>query len=74
MEGGPTLAWSAVRGGLVDALVLFLAPKLVGGTEAPGILGGEGLAPIAEALDVEIVEVALVGRDIKVEARVHRDR
>jgi diaminohydroxyphosphoribosylaminopyrimidine deaminase/5-amino-6-(5-phosphoribosylamino)uracil reductase len=74
VEGGPTLAWSAVRDGLVDKLVLFLAPKLVGGAGAPGILGGEGLAPIAEALDVEIVDVALVGRDIKVEARVHRDR
>ncbi|MDP9342083.1 MAG: bifunctional diaminohydroxyphosphoribosylaminopyrimidine deaminase/5-amino-6-(5-phosphoribosylamino)uracil reductase RibD [Actinomycetota bacterium] len=74
MEGGPTLAWSAVRDGLVDRLVLFLAPKLVGGTGAPGILGGEGLAPIARALDVEIEDVALVGPDIKVEARVHRDR
>jgi diaminohydroxyphosphoribosylaminopyrimidine deaminase/5-amino-6-(5-phosphoribosylamino)uracil reductase len=74
LEGGPTLAWSAVREGLVDTVVLFLAPKLVGGAGAPGILGGEGLAPIAEALDVEIVDVARVGPDIKVEARVHRDR
>jgi len=74
LEGGPTLAWSAVRAGVVDSLVLFLAPKLVGGAGAPGILGGEGLAPIGEALDVEIEDVALVGRDIKVEARVHRDR
>src|SRR6266581_3758172 len=74
LEGGPTLAWSAVREGLLDRVVLFLAPKLVGGAGAPGILGGEGLAPIAEALDVEIVDVARVGPDIKVEARVHRDR
>ena len=74
LEGGPTLAWSAVREGLVDRVVLFLAPKLVGGAGAPGILGGEGLAPIAEALALEIVDVARVGPDIKVEARVHRDR
>jgi len=47
---------------------------VVGGAGAPGILGGEGLAPIAEALDVEVVDVALVGRDIRVEARVHRNR
>jgi diaminohydroxyphosphoribosylaminopyrimidine deaminase/5-amino-6-(5-phosphoribosylamino)uracil reductase len=73
LEGGPTLAWSAVRDGLVDKLVLFLAPKLVGGRDAPGILGGEGVAPIAEAMDLEILDVARVGHDIKVEARVHRD-
>src|SRR5947207_4118203 len=68
LEGGPTLAWSAVRAGVVDSPVLFLAPNLGGGAGAPGILGGEGLAPIGEALDVEIEDVALVGRDIKVEA------
>ena len=30
VEGGSALAWSAVQGGVVDRLVLYLAPKLVG--------------------------------------------
>jgi diaminohydroxyphosphoribosylaminopyrimidine deaminase/5-amino-6-(5-phosphoribosylamino)uracil reductase len=74
IEGGPTLAASAVRDGLVDRVVLFLAPKLLGGTTAPGVLGGEGLAPVGEAVRLEIVSVERVGDDLRVEADVHRDR
>jgi diaminohydroxyphosphoribosylaminopyrimidine deaminase/5-amino-6-(5-phosphoribosylamino)uracil reductase len=74
VEGGPTLAWSAVEAGIVDRFVLYLAPTLVGGVEAPGILGGEGIRTIADALPVEIVEVESWGRDLKVVADVHRDR
>jgi diaminohydroxyphosphoribosylaminopyrimidine deaminase/5-amino-6-(5-phosphoribosylamino)uracil reductase len=74
LEGGPTLAWSAVRDGVVDRIVLFLAPKLLGGSGAPGILGGEGLSPVGAAVDLEIVSVERIGDGIKVEADVHRDR
>jgi diaminohydroxyphosphoribosylaminopyrimidine deaminase / 5-amino-6-(5-phosphoribosylamino)uracil reductase len=74
VEGGPTLAWSAVREGSVNRLVLFVAPLLVGGTGAPGILGGEGVAPIGDGVHAEITSVERVGDDLKVEADVHRDR
>jgi diaminohydroxyphosphoribosylaminopyrimidine deaminase/5-amino-6-(5-phosphoribosylamino)uracil reductase len=74
IEGGPTLAWEVVRTGLVDELVLFLAPILVGGRDAPSVLMGEGIASIAEPHRVELVEVSRVGEDIKVVADVHRDR
>ena len=74
LEGGPTLAWSAVVAGVVDKLILYLAPKLVGGEHAPGILGGTGVARIEEAIDLELGAVDRVGADLKVEAYVHRDR
>jgi diaminohydroxyphosphoribosylaminopyrimidine deaminase/5-amino-6-(5-phosphoribosylamino)uracil reductase len=74
IEGGPTLAWEAVRAGLVDELVLFFAPILVGGREAPSVLMGDGIASIADPHRVEVVEVSRVGEDIKVVADVHRDR
>jgi diaminohydroxyphosphoribosylaminopyrimidine deaminase / 5-amino-6-(5-phosphoribosylamino)uracil reductase len=74
LEGGPTLAWSAVTDGLVDRFVLFLAPLLVGGVGAPGALGGDGFAPIARALRLDVVAVDRIGPDLRVEARVHRDR
>jgi diaminohydroxyphosphoribosylaminopyrimidine deaminase/5-amino-6-(5-phosphoribosylamino)uracil reductase len=74
VEGGPTLAWEFVHRKLVDRLVLYFAPVLVGGREAPGILQGEGVGSIAEALPLEIEEVVRVGRDLKVMARVHGDR
>ena len=74
IEGGPTLAWSAVRAGVVDQLVLYLAPMLVGGRDAAGWLAGEGFAPIGRAPRVELVSVEHVGPDLKVVADVHRDR
>jgi diaminohydroxyphosphoribosylaminopyrimidine deaminase / 5-amino-6-(5-phosphoribosylamino)uracil reductase len=73
VEGGATLAWSFVRERLVDRVVLYLAPKLVGGADAPGVLMGEGFAPIGDALSLRIVNVGRVGEDVKVEADVHRD-
>jgi diaminohydroxyphosphoribosylaminopyrimidine deaminase/5-amino-6-(5-phosphoribosylamino)uracil reductase len=74
VEGGPTLAASAIRDGLVDRVVVFLAPKLLGGVAAPGVLGGAGFAPVDRAVSLEIVSVERVGEDLKVEADVHRDR
>jgi diaminohydroxyphosphoribosylaminopyrimidine deaminase/5-amino-6-(5-phosphoribosylamino)uracil reductase len=74
IEGGPTLVWSAVRDGVVDQIVLYLAPMLVGGHGAAGWLGGSGFAPIGRAAPVDIVSIEHVGSDIKVVADVHRDR
>lgn len=39
-EGGPTLFGALLAAGLVDELFLTLAPKLVGGSEAPGVTEG----------------------------------
>lgn len=74
VEGGATLAWSFVREHLVDRVVVYLAPKLLGGAAAPGILGGEGFAPVTAATALEFERVEPLGPDLKVEARVHRDR
>jgi diaminohydroxyphosphoribosylaminopyrimidine deaminase/5-amino-6-(5-phosphoribosylamino)uracil reductase len=74
IEGGPSLAWSAVEAGVVDRFVLYVAPKLVGGAGAPGILGGDGVGTLADALPVEIASVERVGNDLKVVVDVHRDR
>jgi diaminohydroxyphosphoribosylaminopyrimidine deaminase / 5-amino-6-(5-phosphoribosylamino)uracil reductase len=74
LEGGPTLAWEAVRSGLVDEVVLFFAPILVGGQDAPSVLMGGGIPTIAAPFRLDLDEVSRVGSDIKVVARVHGDR
>lgn len=74
LEGGPTLAWSAVQEGVVDKVVVYLAPKLIGGRDAPTVLGGRGFAPIASAMGLRVRDFDRVGEDLKVEADVHRDR
>ncbi|MGE5225440.1 MAG: bifunctional diaminohydroxyphosphoribosylaminopyrimidine deaminase/5-amino-6-(5-phosphoribosylamino)uracil reductase RibD [Planctomycetaceae bacterium] len=74
VEGGATLAWSFVREDLVDRVVLYLAPKLLGGDRGHGVLDGAGFAPVGAARGLEFERVERIGPDLKVEARVHRDR
>jgi diaminohydroxyphosphoribosylaminopyrimidine deaminase/5-amino-6-(5-phosphoribosylamino)uracil reductase len=73
IEGGPGLAWEAVEAGVVDRFVLYLAPKLIGGRGAPGVLGGDGVAAISEAVPISIRSVERLGEDVKVVADVHGD-
>jgi diaminohydroxyphosphoribosylaminopyrimidine deaminase/5-amino-6-(5-phosphoribosylamino)uracil reductase len=74
LEGGPTLAFAAVEDGLVDKVVVYLAPKLIGGVDAPTVLGGRGFAPIGNAVRLRVRSFDPIGEDLKVEADVHRDR
>lgn len=74
LEGGPTLAWSMVEQDLVDRIVAYTAPTLIGGVSAPGVLGGTGFAPIASARPVSIDDVRRIGDDVRMEAHVHGHR
>jgi diaminohydroxyphosphoribosylaminopyrimidine deaminase/5-amino-6-(5-phosphoribosylamino)uracil reductase len=73
IEGGSTLAWSAVEEGVVDRVIVYLAPKLIGGDTAPGILGGKGFETLGDALPVEIRSVERMGPDLKIVADVARE-
>jgi len=67
LEGGPTLAGAFMRAGLVDEVIAYLAPALLGaGRPAVGDLG---IDTIAGALRLTITDVALVGSDIRITAR-----
>jgi len=72
IEGGPTVAWSAVRDGVVDRLVVYLAPKLVGGERAPGLIGGPGVDEIAAAVPLVFESVDRIGADLRIVARPAR--
>ncbi len=67
LEGGPTLNFSALRERLVDRLLIFLAPKIIGGEMAPGMFGGEGVVRIQNARPVKILQVQRLGSDLLIE-------
>jgi len=69
MEGGATLAGSFVEGGLVDRYVLYVAPKLLGGGSAPGVLEGWSAATIGEARPLVLRSARRIGEDLRLEAR-----
>ena len=68
VEGGGELAWSFVSQGLVDRVYAFLGPVALGGRTAPTPVGGEGFEHLADALQLDIVNLRRLGPDVLVEA------
>lgn len=66
LEGGSHLAGAALRAGLVDRCMIYLAPKLVGGVGV-GLFAGEGAQLMGDAIRLEGMTVRRVGVDLLVE-------
>ncbi|MGL5864496.1 MAG: RibD family protein, partial [Dermatophilaceae bacterium] len=67
LEGGPTLAAAFLGAGLVDEVVVYLAPALLGA--GPAALGDVGIRSIADAVRLDTIDVTTVGGDIRITAR-----
>jgi diaminohydroxyphosphoribosylaminopyrimidine deaminase/5-amino-6-(5-phosphoribosylamino)uracil reductase len=72
--GGETLA-SFFAAGLVDKVVAYIAPTIIGGRSAPTPVGGAGVEHLVDALRLRDVEVTELDRDIIISGYpdVHRD-
>jgi diaminohydroxyphosphoribosylaminopyrimidine deaminase/5-amino-6-(5-phosphoribosylamino)uracil reductase len=66
-ECGGTLAASAIAQGAVQKVLAFIAPKIIGGHDAPTPVGDLGLTSMTEALLLERVRWRVVGSDCLVE-------
>ena len=66
LEGGPTLAGAFVAAGAVDSVVAYLAPALLGA--GPHALADAGITTIAQALRLDVTDVARFGPDVRVTA------
>jgi diaminohydroxyphosphoribosylaminopyrimidine deaminase/5-amino-6-(5-phosphoribosylamino)uracil reductase len=69
LEGGPTLNASAWKEKIVDRILLFVAPKVIGGRQTPGMMEGEGVGKVKNARRVEVLRVRRVGEDLMIEAK-----
>ena len=70
VEAGAKLAGALLAQGLVDQLILYLAPKLLGSEGWP--LAQLPLARLAEAIDLDIVDLRAVGADWRILAEPRR--
>jgi diaminohydroxyphosphoribosylaminopyrimidine deaminase/5-amino-6-(5-phosphoribosylamino)uracil reductase len=68
VEGGPTLAGALLRAGLVDELVLYLAPTLLG-TDAQPLAQLSGVASMAERMELVICDLRRLGPDLRITLR-----
>lgn len=72
LEGGPTLAGAFLAAGLVDEVVAYLAPALLGaGRPAVEDLG---ISTIGEALRLNPFDITMIGPDIRVRASIDSSR
>lgn len=70
IEPGATLGSSVfIEEPVADLTHIFLAPKFIGGVKAPGLIGGNGLAQLDQALGVEILRLGRKGTDIHLTVR-----
>jgi diaminohydroxyphosphoribosylaminopyrimidine deaminase/5-amino-6-(5-phosphoribosylamino)uracil reductase len=72
LECGPELAFNALNAGIIDKIVAFVAPKILGGLEVPAI-GGAGVHRLADALQLRDWTVTAGEPDITITAYVHRN-
>lgn len=70
LEGGATLAAAWWNAGLIDRIVAFVAPVVVGGASSPGPLPATGYAHMDAALRLRDVEIEKSGCDVMISGYV----
>ncbi|MFA5059904.1 MAG: bifunctional diaminohydroxyphosphoribosylaminopyrimidine deaminase/5-amino-6-(5-phosphoribosylamino)uracil reductase RibD [Candidatus Omnitrophota bacterium] len=74
IEGGGRIIGSALRENLVDRMLVFIAPKILGDTQAISSACGLTARHVDDAIKLRDLSVKKIGQDILLEAYVHRDR
>jgi diaminohydroxyphosphoribosylaminopyrimidine deaminase/5-amino-6-(5-phosphoribosylamino)uracil reductase len=72
VEGGGRVLGSFFDSGLGDEAIIFVAPRLIGGAEAPGPLDGLGPKNMTDLAAVEVMSVRRLGVDLCYNVRFHR--
>jgi diaminohydroxyphosphoribosylaminopyrimidine deaminase/5-amino-6-(5-phosphoribosylamino)uracil reductase len=75
VEGGAEAHASFLAEGLVDKIQAYLAPIIIGGREAPGPVGGDGVGSLSDAIRLHEVDATRIGDDLWITGYVdvHRD-
>ena len=70
VEGGGILLGSLFDCGLVDKVIAFIAPVIIGGSEAKTAVGGKGIDKVVDSLKLERVSIEKLGEDLMVSGYV----
>lgn len=52
---------------MLDKIIFYIAPKLIGSKEALSVIGGEGITEISKKIDLKNFKVKMINKDIKAE-------
>lgn len=73
LEGGGGLNAAAIGAGIVDKVMVFIAPKIIGGTEAVTPVEGQGIPMMHNAIPINNIHVSQSGQDILIEGYLKGD-
>lgn len=73
VEGGGVLLGSLFDLGLVDKVIAFVAPEIIGGKMARVPVVGEGVDKVADAIRLENIAVSTVGDNVMITGYVKKD-
>jgi len=73
VEAGPTLAGAFLEAGLVDEIVLYLAPHLMG-DDARGLFRLPGLERMRDRIELGIQDLRMIGSDLRITAVPRKTR
>ena len=68
VEGGAVVHSDVIRRGLWQKMVLFVAPMVIGGADAPSIFSGDGVTRLTDAYRFRFDRVEFAGRDLMITA------
>lgn len=67
IEGGSEINTSALEAGIVDKVIFFYAPRIIGGKKAPLIVGGKGVSKVKKSLALHQIKIRRFGDDVMIE-------
>jgi diaminohydroxyphosphoribosylaminopyrimidine deaminase/5-amino-6-(5-phosphoribosylamino)uracil reductase len=70
IEGGSSLNAHALEDGIVDKVMFFIAPKIIGGRESFPAVGGKSFKGLEEAYRVKDIKIKRIGEDILIEGYI----
>lgn len=73
IEGGGFTAWTALKSGVVDEIISFISPKIIGGQNAITPVEGEGIKRISKAIKTKFIRIEKLGEDILIVSKVIRN-
>lgn len=72
IEGGPGINASAMEEGIVDKVIMFISPMIIGGKFAPSAIQGNGVARLEDSVRLYDVRIKRLSDDIMVEGYIKK--
>lgn len=72
IEGGGSLNFSALSSGIVDKVIYFIAPKIIGGLEAKTSVEGKGIEDLNKAVKLKNISYLKSGEDMMIQGYVEK--